>query len=303
MPGRQFQSASGYRYGFQGQEKDDEIKGVGNSVNYKYRMHDPRLGRFFSVDPLASKYPHNSPYAFSENKLIHAIELEGLEAFYIHGTWSKPNTFSKLSVATVNDITGNTTGKEFAWTGFNTDRARRRGARRLANHIIKNRDSSEPLTLVGHSHGGNVSIMAANILKKKGIQVDNLITINTPAREYQLDKGAAGKHVNIYQEYDPIQGGGGDMLNIPDGVMPIGGIPTFGGTKKGTGEIGLAGRTFEGALNIGVPFDSENVHNTHNTPDQWEDVLNNVINPPARGDFKMPPMQIEPSRQDNTRVE
>ena len=40
-----------YRYGFQGQEKDDEVKGVGNSINYKYRMHDPRSGRFFAVDP------------------------------------------------------------------------------------------------------------------------------------------------------------------------------------------------------------------------------------------------------------
>ncbi|PWH86236.1 RHS repeat-associated core domain-containing protein [Brumimicrobium oceani] len=68
-----------YRYGFQGQEVDDEIKGEGNSVNFKYRMHDPRVGRFFAVDPLTAEYPHNSPYAFSENNLIHAIELEGLE--------------------------------------------------------------------------------------------------------------------------------------------------------------------------------------------------------------------------------
>jgi hypothetical protein len=70
----------GYRYGFQNQEKDDEIKGGGNSVNYKYRMHDPRVGRFFAVDPLASKYPWNSVYAFSENLLIHMLELEGLES-------------------------------------------------------------------------------------------------------------------------------------------------------------------------------------------------------------------------------
>ena len=70
----------GYRYGFQGQEKDDEIKGSGNSINYKYRMHDPRLGRFFAVDPLFREYPWNSTYAFSENRLIDAIELEGLEA-------------------------------------------------------------------------------------------------------------------------------------------------------------------------------------------------------------------------------
>ncbi|PHK17238.1 hypothetical protein VF12_39790 [Nostoc linckia z15] len=42
-------------------------------------MHDPRVGRFFAVDPLAPKYPHNSPYAFSENDVISHVELEGLE--------------------------------------------------------------------------------------------------------------------------------------------------------------------------------------------------------------------------------
>src|SRR5690554_3707572 len=71
--------SDGYRYGFQGQEMDDEVKGEGNSVNYKYRMHDPRVGRFFAVDPLAPEYPHNSPYAFSENRVLDGIELEGLE--------------------------------------------------------------------------------------------------------------------------------------------------------------------------------------------------------------------------------
>jgi RHS repeat-associated protein len=69
-----------YRYGFQGQESDNEVKGEGNSVNYKYRMHDPRIGRFFAVDPLEKSYPWNSPYAFSENRVIDATELEGLES-------------------------------------------------------------------------------------------------------------------------------------------------------------------------------------------------------------------------------
>lgn len=58
---------------------DDEVKGEGNSVNYKYRMHDPRVGRFFAVDPLAGSYSYNSPYAFSENRVIDGVELEGLE--------------------------------------------------------------------------------------------------------------------------------------------------------------------------------------------------------------------------------
>ncbi|WNJ19742.1 RHS repeat-associated core domain-containing protein [Pontibacter sp. G13] len=74
MPGRNGQR-DGYRYGFQGQEEDQET----GLVNYEYRMHNPRLGRFFAVDPLAAKYSYNSPYAFAENRVIDGIELEGAE--------------------------------------------------------------------------------------------------------------------------------------------------------------------------------------------------------------------------------
>lgn len=73
------QNGESNRYGFQGQEKDDEVKGNGNSINFKYRVHDPRIGRFLSIDPLAPSYPYNSPYAFSENRVLDGIELEGLE--------------------------------------------------------------------------------------------------------------------------------------------------------------------------------------------------------------------------------
>ncbi|MCB0453735.1 MAG: hypothetical protein KDC94_12805, partial [Aequorivita sp.] len=69
MPGRHANTAD-YRYGFQGQEMDDEIKGEGNSLNYTFRMHDPRVGRFFAPDPLERSYPYYSPYQFSGNRVI-----------------------------------------------------------------------------------------------------------------------------------------------------------------------------------------------------------------------------------------
>jgi RHS repeat-associated protein len=78
-------STFSYRFGFQGQEGDDEVSGKGNSYAFKYRIHDPRLGRFLSVDPLSKSYPWNSPYAFSENCLISCVELEGLEKYRIVG--------------------------------------------------------------------------------------------------------------------------------------------------------------------------------------------------------------------------
>ncbi|NME72948.1 RHS repeat-associated core domain-containing protein [Flammeovirga aprica] len=88
----------GYRYGFQGQEEDGET----GWVNYKYRMHNPVIGRFFAIDPLTKKYPHNSPYAFSENKVIQFIELEGLE---IALTTPWYNTSPETYLATAESVT------------------------------------------------------------------------------------------------------------------------------------------------------------------------------------------------------
>ena len=96
-------SSNSYRYGFQGQEKDDEIKGEGNSLNYTFRMHDPRVGRFFAVDPLSFNFPWNSPYAFSENRVIDGLELEGLEVvhFGIPGKIMGTIDFQKMDAKTI----------------------------------------------------------------------------------------------------------------------------------------------------------------------------------------------------------
>jgi RHS repeat-associated protein len=73
---------------FQGQEHVDDI-GL-NWDSFKWRNHQPDIGRFFNVDPLASDYVYNSPYAFSENHVTTHIELEGLEKVYIFDTATRP---------------------------------------------------------------------------------------------------------------------------------------------------------------------------------------------------------------------
>jgi RHS repeat-associated protein len=62
---------------FQGQEHIDDL-GLGWD-SFKWRNHQPDIGRFFNIDPLAEKFAYNSPYAFAENKLGLGIELEGME--------------------------------------------------------------------------------------------------------------------------------------------------------------------------------------------------------------------------------
>jgi RHS repeat-associated protein len=70
---------SPYPFGFNGQEKEDEVYGEGNAYSFEYRIHDPRVGRFLRLDPIFRDYPWNSPYVFAENRVIQGVDFEGLE--------------------------------------------------------------------------------------------------------------------------------------------------------------------------------------------------------------------------------
>ena len=70
QPGRHANSNE-YRYGFNGMEKDDEVKGSGNSLDFGARIYDSRIGRWLARDPLFKKQPGWSPYkAFLDNPNI-----------------------------------------------------------------------------------------------------------------------------------------------------------------------------------------------------------------------------------------
>lgn len=79
MPTATYKFREGYGYGFNGQEKDEEVKGQGNSYDYKNRIQDPRLGRFLSIDQKFKDYPWYTPYQFAGNDVIRNADLDGLE--------------------------------------------------------------------------------------------------------------------------------------------------------------------------------------------------------------------------------
>jgi RHS repeat-associated protein len=76
MPNRQY-SAGDYRYGFNGKEMDNEVKGDGNELDFGDRVYDPRLVRWSSLDPLQAKYPSLSPYNFAGNSPIVCMDPDG----------------------------------------------------------------------------------------------------------------------------------------------------------------------------------------------------------------------------------
>lgn len=79
MPGRSF-ATDKYRFGFNGKEKDAEgMGGGGSTYDYGFRIYNPQIAKFLSVDPLTKSYPWYTPYQFAGNMPIWAIDLDGLE--------------------------------------------------------------------------------------------------------------------------------------------------------------------------------------------------------------------------------
>jgi RHS repeat-associated protein len=104
LDGRTIQSDF-YRFGFNGMEKDDELKGAGNSYTTELRQYDPRLGRWLSLDPLAMKYADISPYVAYVNNPILFVDSDG-DSIRLAGTSKQQwNTLAFLQTLTNDKLT------------------------------------------------------------------------------------------------------------------------------------------------------------------------------------------------------
>jgi RHS repeat-associated protein len=100
MVARSRTTKNNYRYGFNGKELDRDEEGMGgggSTYDYGFRIYNPALARFLSVDPLAQLYPWYTPYQFAGNRPITCIDIDGLEPQDANGTNSSSDP---------NEITG-----------------------------------------------------------------------------------------------------------------------------------------------------------------------------------------------------
>ncbi|MCF8447712.1 MAG: hypothetical protein K9H61_12015, partial [Bacteroidia bacterium] len=74
MPGRSWQ-VSEYSFGFNGQEKDDEVSGAGNTMTAEFWEYDTRLGRRWNLDPKPNS--SLSSYSCFLNNPICVIDANG----------------------------------------------------------------------------------------------------------------------------------------------------------------------------------------------------------------------------------
>lgn len=76
MPGRTFESDD-YRYGFNGMEKDQEMKDGQNDYTTHFRAYDARVGRWKSLDPEMNNLPSLSPYLSMDGNPIMLNDPDG----------------------------------------------------------------------------------------------------------------------------------------------------------------------------------------------------------------------------------
>jgi hypothetical protein len=243
--------SGGYRFGFQSQEKDDEVKGEGNSVNYSFRMHDPRLGRFFAVDPLIGKYPFYSSYSFSGNRVIDAIELEGLEpndvkdgvrilvvvilgysdaeepprgkTLYKNNPNAQPDNaegipfgLSKMDESLSSDKT-----QVYVYSSSLVDSKTKADAEKtMGNFMRENPDGK--IVLVGHSKGADIAVNIAN--DNPNMKIELLYTIDIaddfPTGWDDDNVSSNVKYaINVFQDKETL---GGEDIEINDPCKTIG---------------------------------------------------------------------------------
>jgi RHS repeat-associated protein len=186
-----------YRYGFNGMEKDNEIKGVGNSLNYKARIQDTRLGRFLSVDPLTSTFRWYTPYQFAGNMPISSIDLDGLEEYYTADgkLLDKYGTSTKVRFVTAKYVT--------------------KVANTLKNATLSTNTSAINDVQVSHL-AGDYSPQGSNDLA-----ITWSLRYNTQSINYKKEYASAFYEISIngkkYLNYDePTIGTAREVGNIPD---------------------------------------------------------------------------------------
>jgi RHS repeat-associated protein len=84
---------------FNGKENDKDLGGNSQLIqDYGFRVYNPAIGRFLSVDPLFKGYPWYTPYQFAGNKPIWAIDLDGAEE--LSDAEKRPGFYSEGAILT-----------------------------------------------------------------------------------------------------------------------------------------------------------------------------------------------------------
>jgi RHS repeat-associated protein len=225
-------SSTAYRYGFQGQEKDDELKGEGNSLNYTFRMHDPRVGRFFATDPMFREYPFYSPYQFSGNRVIDMVELEGLEPAK-SGSYNGQGAIAPKLDEKCNEVKG-TENQRWTWnnqwseTKAGVTNSELTGLFRAGNkNILKALETT--LNLEGTIYGIDSQKELNGFIAQTGFETEGFTKLSEDVHRYTFKNLRGFKRLDDYSD-NYLKSIVGDGLKVSQALY------------KGSGDLDYRGR-------------------------------------------------------------
>lgn len=245
----------GYRYGFNGKEKDNEVYGSeGTSYDFGARLLDPRVGRWLSLDPLAAKYPYASPYNFGLNNPIYFIDPNGMEVDPTHLKENDPESYNALK-ADLESVSGLsiTEGENGKWQ-YNKEVRRgedgkKLGSRTARREIRKMIDSRETINVFDASGGGGHGVEVGT----NNISWDGLFQNAITSSDGITDKRTFGPALNFLHEARHT-GAMGDHSDPSNGLR-LGRPDKIGNQIRR--QLGMQERAAYGgnALPAGIPLD------------------------------------------------
>ncbi len=92
------------RYGYNGKEQDNEVKGNNNSLDFGARIYDPRVSRFLSQDPMKGQFAFQSPYIYAGNSPMNSIDENGEYKKTVYYQKDDKGNFSNVKISTDNSL-------------------------------------------------------------------------------------------------------------------------------------------------------------------------------------------------------
>jgi len=265
----------------------DEATGL-NYLNARY--YGGSRGVFLSQDPVFWEIAGSSEllqdpqqlnsYSYARNNPIVGSDPGGLLLALLPGTWSTRNSGDSIDSDFISEVqrsfhetrTTYIAHDKNGWSGGDNSRARADAAKSIADYINSYKFApGEELNLVGHSHGGNVAILASQMIDHK---IDNLVTYNTPVLDaYKPNMDKIAKHTQVFTRNDGVQYFGGNQATISGviGQLLCGIICGAIGQYLDKGEFGHASRGFPGASNIDISYRTSWRHPIQAHSDAWND--------------------------------
>ncbi|GMV35916.1 MAG: hypothetical protein AMXMBFR61_04240 [Fimbriimonadales bacterium] len=235
-----------------------------NVIHVGARHYSAQLRRWLQTEPAGITAGNPNMHRYCYGNPVSAVDPNGRYTIFVHGSWSNTERWATEFVAQAKRQCLEKTGHfMFGWSGWPIIGELRQAASELPDFIEsvwRRHGKSEPIYLFAHSHGGNIALLASQILKERGHEagIILLVAFGTPWGPMHPGIGKEGTLIEpsdlVYRVYNVFSRG--DAVQWAAGER----IPSFASKLEKCGRwvnVELPGGWFSGLrhTDLGSPAD------------------------------------------------